>query len=128
MQSLWDDERIAQAAQEAADEWVKDVMTCVFAVCKKQLERMRDEHLAAQQYSHRNGEADVPTITGYFWYIGVAGDEQYADLLTVMKYRDADRLVIMGADTKDPEEFKGRWYGPVLPPWQAQRPIEPENT
>lgn len=70
-------------------------------------------------YSHRNGETDAPTKRGYYWFSGMAGDEPYEDMITVLQWASGENLVAMGADTTDLLEFKGKWFGPIVPPWDS---------
>lgn len=69
-------------------------------------------------YSHRNGEREAPTIDGYYWF-----DGEIPELNSLHpSQRRIIAEVLHGAflsdyQMPDVNECKGRWWGPVVPPW-----------
>lgn len=73
-------------------------------------------------YSHRNGEEKAPTEVGNYWFIGIVEDEIISDMVTVLKWADSEDLIVIGADsTSDLSKFEGKWYGPIVPPWEMKK-------
>lgn len=65
-------------------------------------------------YSHRNGETEPPTIDeAWYWFDGGLNDiEHPRGVLYIFDgatYADGEMWSI--------SELKGRWWGPVTPPW-----------
>lgn len=78
-------------------------------------------------YSHRNGEIEPPTVEGYYWFKGQIwryGDPQdIADLKTIEFYNGTG--IIVSEESDDfLSDTKGRWWGPVVPPWDTPQPVE----
>lgn len=70
-------------------------------------------------YSHRNGETEPPTVEGYYWYV--------EDDDTPGKHNDSAGVAYMlhGGDcvgtfgrVRHTSQLPGKWWGPVIPPWQ----------
>lgn len=74
----------------------------------------------SQQYSHRNGETEPPTTDGYFWFKGTLQDETASGLVDVFTYQDRVDLAPLWEHGNYPAAcFVGRWWGPVLMPWES---------
>lgn len=70
----------------------------------------------SEQYSHRNGETEVPAVGGLYWYIN---DENPDSALTGML-----EVKIINGNTIIWTDYpytlgQGRWWGPVTPPWES---------
>jgi hypothetical protein len=78
------------------------------------------------QYSHRNGEIDVPTISDIYWTYNEFGDYYDLSELAIMptgQYQMRSLLLGTGWQVLVPERCKQmgvQWYGPVMPPWDAR--------
>lgn len=81
-------------------------------------------------YTHRNGETELPTIDGDFWFRGKRGDETWTWHVSVSLQDSLNRGprvsgVFMGRwDDDDPLSiYEGQWWGPIpddVPPWDEQ--------
>jgi hypothetical protein len=72
-------------------------------------------------YSHRNGETKPPTIhEEYYWF---EADENSRVLARTgcyyiySFYSVDDPARLAGDDGAHIDKLKGRWWGPVTPPW-----------
>lgn len=81
-------------------------------------------------FSHRNGETDLPTEVGHYWFRGMAGDEPYAGQATILQFVVVDayekRLGVIGVEaTSILSRFKGQWWGPEdeTPPWEMPETV-----
>lgn len=80
------------------------------------------EHVPVKPYSHRNGETTPPEVMGRYWFSGWrtkhnGNRARVYDLVEIMEsggvYNDGDGIV------DDVASYLGKWWGPVIPPWQA---------
>lgn len=77
-------------------------------------------------YSHRNGETELPTIIGYFWFSGDVRGYPVAEQVTVMQHIGRGHLMVIGAEPSSfIGDFEGQWYGPIVAPWESQ-PTAPQ--
>lgn len=85
---------------------------------------------AAPKYDHRNGETEVPTVEGRYWFKGRCYARDIADLTPVTIIDNPEILPhsveIMawlpgwdGGKFEDIKWFAGRWWGPVQDPWES---------
>lgn len=67
-----------------------------------------------EQYSHRNGETEPPTIDeGYFWFHTDDSVIQPHGMIHIF-----DGACFEDGKMWDIAELTGRWWGPVTPPWE----------
>ena len=87
-------------------------------------------------YEHRNGETEPPTIAGEYWFDGVIASDNKNDpkwygvgkrlqeKLLAERYSDGSIDFEYGEymDGRgalfDPWQLVGRWWGPIVPPWE----------
>lgn len=74
-------------------------------------------------YSHRNGEAEAPTIRGQYWFKGTIEDRTKAMICHVTEWPDDGWQVWDNTDYIESYVSiggaNGQWWGPVVPPWEA---------
>lgn len=75
-------------------------------------------------YTHRNGEAESPTVPGQYWFRGYREndakrfDEQ--KIVLVDKFLDEIRIDPHEYWTcQEPKKWAGEWWGPIVPPWEV---------
>ena len=85
------------------------------------------------RYSHRNGETEPPTTKGNYWVKGFATINgaimRLSLMLTVADWRDSAMyaklpdgglVTVRGTSTGFASaEWNCEWWGPVMPPWEA---------
>lgn len=85
------------------------------------------------RYSHRNGETEPPTMKGYYWVKGFATINGVIMRLSLMltvadwhnsamyaKLPDGGLVTVRGTSTGFASaEWNCEWWGPVMPPWEA---------
>lgn len=85
-----------------------------------------------ERYSHRNGESEPPVEPGVYWFEGVfyyEGEDELSTyyriyVVTPIGNEDAKLWAYKFMDDNPHERGKrvdmltGRWWGPVLPPWE----------
>lgn len=73
------------------------------------------------RYSHRNGETEPPTETGYYWFRYNVKTEQLCHICQVRRRVHSGLYAVWpGVDfQEDVDELAGRWYGPILEPEQV---------
>lgn len=73
-------------------------------------------------YSHKNGETEVPTVQGWYWFRGEMDGRHEAGLVKVNKPDRAFPTLIVSPQWIDgwmeAELFVGRWWGPIPKPWE----------
>lgn len=73
------------------------------------------------KYEHRNGESDLPTIEGWYWFRGTVDEKKGAGLVkvnlpdTAFPTHTVSPMWIDG--WIESELLSGQWWGPVTPPW-----------
>ena len=73
-------------------------------------------------WKHRNGETELPTIEGWYWFEGrkTRHPKRMNRRVMVPVWQGNDglraRYDSMRSDTVD--KFTGQWWGPVTPPWE----------
>lgn len=81
------------------------------------------------RYSHRNGEAEAPTINGDFWFDGHDDDGKETKAKLLVTEDSSGRFALL-FDTKDRRSIyrlshlTGKWWGPVTPPWDTPQPAQ----
>lgn len=79
------------------------------------------ERAEPQPYLHRNGETEPPTVAGRYWFDGyrTKSNGNRAHVMDMVEtnergsvYNDVDGL------TDEPHAYKGKWYGPIVAPWE----------
>lgn len=73
-------------------------------------------------YSHRNGETELPTEAGRYWFQGIAGGERYEGTNLVGEAL-AGNLCAEGPGESlydDVKNWTGQWWGPIVAPWDSQ--------
>lgn len=70
-------------------------------------------------YSHRNGEIEPPTVNGWYWFDGNHYDVRCQNLVAV---RSFGLFPTWLEGWSEPETFEGKWYGPLVAPWDAPQP------
>lgn len=78
-----------------------------------------------QPYAHRNGESEPPTIEGAFWFVGKLHHSDYfhdmKGLVEITDHYLSHELLYGGEECcHRMGDFEGRWYGPVMPPWETE--------
>lgn len=78
-------------------------------------------------YAHRNGESGPPTVAGWYWFSGMVlqdGYVVYGDVWEQILYCinpayniDPPVIAVAGEHLKL-DGFQGRWWGPIVPPWE----------
>jgi hypothetical protein len=83
-------------------------------------------------YTHRNGETEPPTVPGEYWFDGaILADGGYYK--TGTKWRD--QVYVSNSehglqvefqyyedwDQFSPWQVVGRWWGPIVPPWEENQ-------
>lgn len=79
----------------------------------------------SNQFSHRNGEIEFPTLSGIYWTYNEFGN--YRDLTQVAHMPTGNvqmRSLLTGSSwqTVLPERSKElgvQWFGPLVAPWEA---------
>lgn len=75
------------------------------------------------RYSHRNGETQLPDITdAHYWY-EVADSDPELEESGIVHVDDWGRVRDTFYSNAPLVDLKGRWWGPIVPPWIA-RPTE----
>lgn len=74
-------------------------------------------------YSHRNGETQLPTIQGWYWFKGIAMGERYEGSVIVGE-AIAGNLCVEGSGESSFGDIRewghGQWWGPIVPPWNKR--------
>lgn len=74
-------------------------------------------------YSHRNGETEPPTITGWYWLKQSRRSRQYKPDLSwlIFVWRGTEKIWRVDGNKEHYllETIRGQWWGPVTMPWQA---------
>lgn len=75
-------------------------------------------------YSHRTGETEPPVIEGYYWLDGTLDNNTpFRGIVTVKAHDEHPLLYPVGYDGWfHPDELRGQWWGPIVPPWESSRP------
>ena len=72
---------------------------------------------AVPQYTHRNGETEPPTESGWYWY--TAGENPKHGNTGVVYVANVNGSPVIWR-----EDFwlsdEGQWWGPITPPWATQ--------
>lgn len=76
--------------------------------------------MMAEKYSHRNGEAELPTVyEAYYWFQANEGSRWEATwgcYYVMPPYGDEGAYI---SDSHTPlAELEGLWWGPAIPPWE----------
>lgn len=63
-------------------------------------------------YSHRNGETEPPSESGYYWFDG----------FVIMSSGNRLRVRDMLEPEQEPRDrtYEGQWWGPVTSPWEQE--------
>lgn len=84
------------------------------------------------QYSHRNGENTPPTFRGLYWYLGEYTEEGETEPTEYQRlYNVTENVNERGKNkwwafrwehhpqdrARDTDKLGGRWWGPVILPW-----------
>lgn len=64
-------------------------------------------------YTHRNGETEPPTVKGNYWFKGIL---LFID--SPGREREETSLVVNVSLDFMLDKYVGRWWGPVMPPWE----------
>lgn len=79
-------------------------------------------------YPRRNGETATPTEPGLYWFNGDIDGRRKAELFNVvstpaMGVMEWNRLAVDSDSVtfRRIDEFVGRWWGPVTPPWEEDK-------
>jgi hypothetical protein len=82
------------------------------------------------RYYHRNGETELPTVSGWYWFcgelVGVAGQWYMGDQIPV--YDESFDCMVTKSERRGivemppgyrrgSAEYRGKWYGPIIAPW-----------
>ncbi len=76
-----------------------------------------------QSYDHRNGETEMPTIQGWYWFRGRVDDWDESGLVKVNEPNDAFPTRIISPQWiygwMKADSFIGQWWGPIVAPWDG---------
>lgn len=82
----------------------------------------------SDKYTHRNGETEAPTENGWFAFDGehrnaIFAGKQYAQgvresAFVLVGGDEYHRFVWDGDRHQLIEDYVGRWWGPLTPPWR----------
>lgn len=85
----------------------------------------------SQVYSHRNGETELPTVPGWYWFDGVGTWRQTPpetiSKRPVLVEQDEEGSLIAWYGAYDDANYacvlnwlRGQWYGPISLPWEGE--------
>lgn len=71
-------------------------------------------------YSHRNGETEPPTVKGWYWLRHLRGKTYVPGQPFVFLAKKKYGKVLFIVDFDMPvADIHGKWWGPVVPPWEG---------
>lgn len=77
-----------------------------------------------ERYTHRNGETDPPQVHQdggqFFWYDGQDFDERPMNEWFGLFWVCGAQAIDTTLSEYPLSEFRGRWWGPVTPPWERK--------
>lgn len=117
-------EAIYEVVGELHTGWVtcRQCSGCVDEVMPK-AEAIASWNRRTPRYSHRNGETQLPDITdAHYWY-EVADSDPELEESGIVHVDDWGRVRDTFYNNAPLVDLKGRWWGPIVPPWIA-RPTE----
>lgn len=85
-----------------------------------------DPHIATTSFSHRNGEAEPPTVEGFYWLHqdGLDGDVVHVVWQAEIRYKGkvdirAGWIISGERDHYVDELADAQWWGPIVAPWHT---------
>jgi hypothetical protein len=84
-------------------------------------------------YSHRNGETELPTIEGLYWFregneggsvVRVSWQEEIPDEDIFEGYPAHFEVWVIGSEvdlTFSQLDDNTQWWGPLMPPWELSK-------